>query len=185
VVLVGGGLGVAPVFPQLRAHKELGNYTISIMGFRNKDLIFWADRFMKYSDEFRIATDDGSYGTKGFVTTVLEDVLERNDDIDEVIAIGPIIMMKACSDLTQKYGIKTYVSLNTIMVDGIGMCGSCRVTVNGETRFACVDGPDFDGHQVDWEELMNRQMRFREREKYAQECFDEECRARKKFEEGR
>jgi len=184
VVLVGGGLGVAPVYPQLREYKKKGNYTISIVGFRNKDLIFWDDRFKEYSDEFRVATDDGSFGTKGFVTTVLKDVLEEYDDISEVVAIGPMIMMKACSELTKQYKVKTIVSLNTIMVDGIGMCGSCRVTVGGKIRFACADGPDFDAHEVDWDELMARQNRFKGEECKAQECYEDECRLKGKTEEG-
>jgi len=184
VVLVGGGLGVAPVFPQLRKYKESGSHTISIMGFRNQNLIFWSDKFMRYSDEFHIATDDGSFGTKGFVTTVLDDVLQRNPDISEVVAIGPLVMMKACAEVTKRYNVRTIVSLNTIMVDGIGMCGSCRVTIGGEVKFACVDGPDFDAHLVDWNELMTRQKRFQKDECHAQECFDNECKARKKFEEG-
>jgi homotetrameric NADPH-dependent glutamate synthase len=167
VVLVGGGLGVAPVFPQLRRHKKLGSYTISIIGFRNKDLMFWADQFGKYSDEFRVATDDGSFGTKGFVTVVLDQVLKEHKDVTEVIAIGPLPMMKACADLTRAYGIRTMVSLNSIMVDGTGMCGSCRVTVGSKVRFACVDGPDFDGHLVNFDELMLRQKRF--------ECEEKEC----------
>jgi glutamate synthase (NADPH/NADH) small chain len=167
VVLVGGGLGVAPVFPQLRMHKELGSYTISIIGFRNKHLMFWDDRFSKYSDEFRVATDDGSHGTKGFVTVVLDQVLKEHEDIGEVIAIGPLPMMKACTELTRPYGVRTMVSLNSIMVDGTGMCGSCRVTVGEEMKFACVDGPDFDGHLVNFDELMLRQKRF--------ECEEKEC----------
>ena len=175
VVLVGGGLGVAPVFPQLRLHKELGSYTISIIGFRNKDLMFWADRFSKYSDEFRVATDDGSFGTKGFVTVVLDQVLKEQKDIGEVIAIGPLPMMKACAELTRPLGIRTMVSLNSIMVDGTGMCGSCRVTVGDKMKFACVDGPDFDGHRVNFDELMLRQKRF--------ECEEKECLTR--FEEER
>ena len=168
VVLVGGGLGVAPVFPQLRRHKELGSTTISVIGFRSKDLMFWHDRFSQYSDEFHVATDDGSFGTKGFVTAVLGEVLEEHNDVTEVIAIGPLPMMKACSDLTRPYGIRTMVSLNSIMVDGTGMCGSCRVTVGEKMRFACVDGPDFDGHLVNFDELMLRQKRF-EREEH--ECM--------------
>ncbi len=166
-VLVGGGLGVAPVFPQLRCHKELGSYTISIIGFRSKSLMFWDDRFSRYSDEFRVATDDGSFGTKGFVTVVLDQVLQEHADIEEVIAIGPLPMMKACAELTRARGIRTMVSLNSIMVDGTGMCGSCRVTVGGKVRFACVDGPDFDGHEVNFDELMLRQKRF--------ECEEQEC----------
>jgi len=173
-VLVGGGLGVAPVFPQLRRHKELGSYTISIIGFRSRDLMFWDDRFSRYSDEFRVATDDGSFGTRGFVTVVLDQVLREHADIEEVIAIGPLPMMKACSELTRARGIRTMVSLNSIMVDGTGMCGSCRVTVGGKVKFACVDGPDFDGHEVNFDELMLRQKRF--------ECEEQECMKRYKAE---
>lgn len=175
VVLVGGGLGVAPVFPQLRLLKELGSYTISVIGFRNKDLMFWADRFARYSDEFRVATDDGSYGTKGFVTVVLDQVLREHKDVEEVIAIGPLPMMKACSELTRPMGIRTMVSLNSIMVDGTGMCGSCRVTIGDKMKFACVDGPDFDGHLVNFDELMLRQKRF--------ECEEQSC--LKRYEEER
>jgi glutamate synthase (NADPH) small chain len=174
-VLVGGGLGVAPVFPQLRMHKDLGSHTISIIGFRNKELMFWADKFTKYSDEFRVATDDGSYGTKGFVTVVLDQVLKEHKDIGEIIAIGPLPMMKACVELTRPYGIRTMVSLNSIMVDGTGMCGSCRVTIGGKMKFACVDGPDFDGHLVNFDELMLRQKRF--------ECEEQGC--LKRYEEER
>jgi glutamate synthase (NADPH) small chain len=174
VVLVGGGLGVAPVFPQLRRHKELGSHTISIIGFRNRDLMFWADQFGKFSDEFRVATDDGSFGTKGFVTVVLDQVLKEHKDITEVIAIGPLPMMKACVELTRPYGIRTMVSLNSIMVDGTGMCGSCRVTVGGKVKFACVDGPDFDGHLVNFDELMLRQKRFEHEEKECLKRFEEE-----------
>ena len=173
-VLVGGGLGVAPVFPQLRMHKELGSYTISIIGFRNKELMFWADRFAKYSNEFRVATDDGSYGTKGFVTVVLDQVLKEHTDIGEVIAIGPLPMMKACAALTRPYGVRTMVSLNSIMVDGTGMCGSCRVTVGDKMKFACVDGPDFDGHRVNFDELMLRQKRFEYEEHGCLKRYEEE-----------
>ena len=174
-VLVGGGLGVAPVFPQLRKHKELGSYTISIIGFRSRNLMFWEDRFGRHSDEFRVATDDGTYGTKGFVTVVLDQVLKEHQDIEEVIAIGPLPMMKACADLTRPYGIRTMVSLNSIMVDGTGMCGSCRVTVGGRMKFACVDGPDFDGHAVNFEELMLRQKRFEREERESMTRFREEA----------
>jgi homotetrameric NADPH-dependent glutamate synthase len=173
-VLVGGGLGVAPVFPQLRRHKELGSHTISVIGFRNKDLMFWADKFSKYSDEFRVATDDGSFGTKGFVTVVLDQVLKENKDVDEVIAIGPLPMMKACCEVTRPYGIRTMVSLNSIMVDGTGMCGSCRVTIGDKMKFACVDGPDFDGHLVNFDELMLRQKRFECEEKGCLSRYEEE-----------
>ncbi|MBP1610494.1 MAG: glutamate synthase homotetrameric, partial [Acidobacteria bacterium] len=174
VVLVGGGLGVAPVFPQLRLHRELGSHTISIIGFRSKELMFWQDKFERYSNEFLVATDDGSYGTKGFVTVLLKEVLTKHQGIEEVIAIGPLPMMKACAELTRPYGIRTMVSLNSIMVDGTGMCGSCRVTVGGKMKFACVDGPDFDGHQVNFAELMLRQKRFECEEKGCLERYEAE-----------
>jgi len=179
VVLVGGGLGVAPVFPQLRAFKEKGNYTISIIGFRNKDLIFWEEKFKNFSDELIVTTDDGSYGKKGLVSEPLLEILKRGK-IDLVIAIGPAIMMKVCSEVTKPFGVKTIVSLNTIMVDGTGMCGSCRVTVDGKTKFACVDGPDFDGHLIDWNELMRRQRRFEREEKEAIKKYEEECKLKEK-----
>jgi glutamate synthase (NADPH) small chain len=174
VVVVGGGLGVAPVFPQLRRHHELGSKTVSIIGFRNKGLMFWQDKFERFSDEFRVATDDGSFGTKGFVTVVLGDVLKEHDDVDEVIAIGPLPMMKACAEVTRPRNIRTMVSLNSIMVDGTGMCGSCRVTVGGKVKFACVDGPDFDGHLVSFDELMLRQKRFEHEEKECLRRFENE-----------
>ncbi len=175
VVLVGGGLGVAPVFPQLRGHKEIGNTTISIIGFRSKDLIFWQDRFAAYSDEMIVTTDDGTYGMKGFVTHALQEVLEKHPDVAQVVAIGPLVMMKACAEMTRPRGIPTLVSLNSIMVDGTGMCGSCRVSVGGKMRFACVDGPDFEGHQVDFDELMLRQKRFEREEKKAMERYTREA----------
>ena len=166
VVLVGGGLGVAPIFPQLRAFKEAGNRTTCIVGFRNKDLVFWADKLGAWADELILCTDDGSAGREGFVTAALQDVLERERP-DRVVAIGPMPMMHACVETSRPFGVKTMVSLNTIMVDGTGMCGSCRVTVGGEVRFACVDGPDFDGHQVDFKELHARQKRFKRQEQQA------------------
>ncbi len=175
-ILVGGGLGVAPVYPQLRAYKDLGSTTHSIIGFRTKALVFWEDRFRAYSDELHIATDDGSYGHKGFVSQVLQLLVEQHRDIEEVVAIGPLPMMKACCDVTRPFGVRTMVSLNSIMVDGTGMCGSCRVTVGGKLRFACVDGPDFDGHQVDFEELMRRQRRFQREEQDSLQRYEEECR---------
>ncbi|MFA6956242.1 MAG: NADPH-dependent glutamate synthase [Thermoanaerobaculia bacterium] len=174
VVVVGGGLGVAPIFPQLRAFKEAGCRTTGIIGFRNKDLVFWEDRFRQYCDELIVCTDDGSYGKPGFVTAALKEVCER-DKPDLVVAIGPLPMMRASSETTRPFGVKTMVSLNAIMVDGTGMCGSCRVTVDGHTRFACVDGPDFDGHQVDFPELQNRQERFKVEEKTANEDFQKVC----------
>jgi NAD(P)H-flavin reductase len=174
VVLVGGGLGVAPIYPQLRAYKELGNRTISIIGFRSRDLVFWEDLFREQSDELIVTTDDGTYGRKGFVTHALAEVLANEKDVREVVAIGPIPMMKACSETTRPLGIPTVVSLNSIMVDGTGMCGSCRVTVGGAMKFACVDGADFDGHLVNFDELSLRQKRFEREEKAALARFRNE-----------
>jgi homotetrameric NADPH-dependent glutamate synthase len=167
VVLVGGGLGVAPVYPQLREYKNAGNRTISIVGFRNRDLMFWEDQFREFSDELIVTTDDGSYGRKGFVSHALADVIGANKDVREVVAIGPLPMMKACCEVTRPSGIPTIVSLNSIMVDGTGMCGSCRVTVGGKMKFACVDGADFNGHLVNFDELALRQKRFEREEKAA------------------
>jgi homotetrameric NADPH-dependent glutamate synthase len=180
VVLVGGGLGVAPVFPQLRAFKRAGNRTTGIIGFRSKDLVFWEDKFSRYCDDLVVCTDDGSYGKAGFVTAALQELLER-DRSDLVVAIGPLPMMNACVDTTRPFGVKTMVSLNAIMVDGTGMCGSCRVTVGGEVRFACVDGPDFDGHQVDFKELIARQRRFRQQETRASKSYAHVCNLEKQL----
>ncbi len=191
VVLVGGGLGVAPVFPQLRAFREAGNRTTAVIGFRTQDLVFWADRFRDHADQLIVCTDDGTSGRRGLVTEALRDVLE-SDPPDRVVAIGPLPMMHACVETTRPFGSRTLVSLNAIMVDGTGMCGSCRVTVDGEVRFACVDGPDFDGHKVDFRELMARQQRFKDQEarantEYAHVCnlektlFEEEKRSYKKL----
>ena len=174
VVLVGGGLGVAPIYPQLRQFKESGAYVIGVVGFRNRDLVFWQDRFEQYCDELIICTDDGSAGLAGRVTVGLEKALSEHDDIDRVIAIGPPIMMKACADVTRPSGIHTIVSMNPIMVDGTGMCGGCRVTVGNEVRFACVDGPEFDAHQVDFDDLMRRQRRFRRDEQRALQDWERE-----------
>ncbi|MGA2268983.1 MAG: NADPH-dependent glutamate synthase [Bryobacteraceae bacterium] len=174
VVLVGGGLGVAPVYPQLREYKKAGNRTVSIVGFRNRDLMFWEDQFREFSDELIVTTDDGSYGRKGFVSHALADVVGTEKDVREVVAIGPLPMMKACCDVTRPLGISTIVSLNSIMVDGTGMCGSCRVTVGGKMKFACVDGADFDGHLVNFDELALRQKRFEREEKAALERYRSE-----------
>jgi glutamate synthase (NADPH) small chain len=174
VVMVGGGLGVAPIYPQLRGYKQAGNRTVSIIGFRNKDLVFWEDQFREVSDELIITTDDGSYGRHGFVTHALADVLANEKNVSEVVAIGPIPMMKACCEVTRPFGIPTVVSLNSIMVDGTGMCGSCRVTVGGAMKFACVDGADFDGHLVNFDELSLRQKRFAREEKAAMERYRSE-----------
>ena len=178
VVLVGGGLGVAPVYPQLRAFKAAGNRTTGIIGFRNKDLVFWEENFGRYCDNLIVCTDDGSYGKPGFVTAALQEVLE-NDRPDLVIAIGPLPMMNACVETTRPFQVKTMVSLNAIMVDGTGMCGSCRVTVGSEIKFACVDGPDFDGHLVDFDDLMLRLQRYTRVEKAAHERWSESCRMTK------
>jgi glutamate synthase (NADPH/NADH) small chain len=180
VLLVGGGLGVAPVYPQLRAFKEAGNRTTSVIGFRNKDLIFWEDRFRKYSDDLVVCTDDGSYGKPGFVTVALKEQLQKEKP-DLVVAIGPLPMMNACVETTRPFGVKTMVSLNSIMVDGTGMCGSCRVTVGGTVKFACVDGPDFDGHQVDFVELLARQKRFKAQEARASDDYTHVCNLEKQL----
>jgi NAD(P)H-flavin reductase len=183
VICVGGGLGVAPVFPQARAFKENGAYVIGVVGFRNKDLIFWEDKFRSCCDELIICTDDGSAGIKGFVTDGLKSAIAQHEDIDEVVAIGPPVMMKACADATRPHGITTMVSLNPIMVDGTGMCGGCRVRVGGEMKFACVDGPDFDGHTVDFDDLMNRLGRFTEDERAAMDRWNENCKRLQRAEE--
>ena len=185
VVLIGGGLGVAPVYPQLRAFKEAGNRTTGIIGFRNKDLVFWEEKFAKYCDELIVCTDDGSYGRPGFVTAAFADVI-ANDRPDLAVAIGPLPMMNACVETSRPSGVKTMVSLNAIMVDATGMCGSCRVTVGSEIRFACVDGPDFDGHQVDFKELMLRQKRFKGEESKASADYAHVCQVEKQlFTEGK
>ena len=165
VVCVGGGLGVAPIYPQARGFKENGAYVIGILGFRTKNLIFWDDKFRACCDEVIICTDDGSAGIKGFVSDGIKLAMAGHKDIDEVVAIGPPIMMKACAETTRPAGIKTIVSLNPIMVDGTGMCGGCRVKIGDEIKFACVDGPDFDGHKVDFNDLMMRLKRYAERGK--------------------
>ena len=176
VVCVGGGLGVAPVFPQARGFKENGAYVIGIVGFRSKDLVFWEDKFRSCCDEFMLCTDDGSAGIKGLVTEGIRRAIEKHADIDEVVAIGPPVMMKGCAEATRARKIKTLVSLNPIMVDGTGMCGGCRVKIGGEVKFACVDGPDFDGHKVDFDDLMSRLRRYTREERTAAERWSEGCR---------
>ncbi len=179
VVCVGGGLGVAPVFPQARAFKEAGAYVIGVLGFRNENLIFWKDKFASICDELILCTDDGSAGLKGFVSDGIAQAIEKYKDIDEVVAIGPPVMMKACAEVTRPHNIKTIVSLNPIMVDGTGMCGGCRVKIGNEVKFACVDGPDFDGHLVDFDDLMTRLKRYREEERAAVERWSASCRMMK------
>ena len=176
VVCVGGGLGVAPIYPQARAYKESGAYVIGIVGFRNKDLVFWHDKFSACCDEFIICTDDGSAGIKGLVTEGIKQALAKHADIDELVAIGPPVMMKGCAEATRARGIRTIVSLNPVMVDGTGMCGGCRVKIGDGVKFACVDGPDFDGHQVDFDDLMARLARYKPEEKKALERWQEACR---------
>ena len=155
VVCCGGGVGVAPLLPIIKAMKEAGNRVISVLAARTKDLIILEEQVRRYSDELIIMTDDGSYGQKGLVTQGVEQVIRR-EHVDMVVTIGPAVMMKFVSLLTKKYNVPTMCSLNTIMVDGTGMCGACRVTVAGKTRFVCVDGPEFDAHQVDFDEMMMR-----------------------------
>jgi len=167
VVCVAGGVGTAVVAPIARALKNAGNRIFTILGTRSKDLLFWEDVLKSVSDRLIVTTDDGSYGRKGVVTEPLKEILESGEKIDRVIAIGPVVMMKFCSLTTAPSGVRTIVSLNPIMVDGTGMCGCCRVSVGGETKFACVDGPDFDGHKVDWDLLAARQRIYIEEEKCA------------------
>lgn len=178
VICVGGGLGVAPVYPQARAYKESGAYVIGVLGFRNQGLMFWEDKFRACCDELIVCTDDGSAGIKGLVTEGIRQATAQHADIDEVVAIGPPIMMKGCAEATRALGIKTMVSLNPVMVDGTGMCGGCRVKIGETIKFACVDGPDFDGHQVDFDDLMARLGRYKPTEKSALETFNESCRIR-------
>ena len=176
VVCVGGGLGVAPIYPQARAYKQSGAYVIGIVGFRSKSLVFWEDKFRACCDEFIVCTDDGSAGLKGLVTEGIRQALARHDDIDELVAIGPPVMMKGCAEATRARGIHTVVSLNPVMVDGTGMCGGCRVKIGDEIKFACIDGPDFDGHRVDFDDLMARLARYRPEEKRALERWQDACR---------
>jgi NAD(P)H-flavin reductase len=176
IVCVGGGLGVAPVFPQARGFKEAGAYVIGVIGFRSSRLIFWEDKFRGCCDELIVCTDDGSAGVKGPVTEGIRQAIAGHPDIGELIAIGPPVMMKACAEATRPYKIKTMVSLNPVMVDGTGMCGGCRVRVGGQIRFACVDGPDFDGHEVDFDDLTIRLKRFAAEERSALDRWSESCR---------
>ncbi|MFZ4538397.1 sulfide/dihydroorotate dehydrogenase-like FAD/NAD-binding protein [Propionivibrio sp.] len=182
VLCVGGGLGVAPIFPQARGHKENGAYVIGVVGFRNKDLVFWDEKFRACCDELIICTDDGSLGIKGLVTAGILQAIEKHPDIDEVVAIGPPIMMKGCADTTRPFKIKTMVSLNPLMVDGTGMCGGCRVKIGDQVKFACVDGPDFDGHQVDFDDLMLRLRRYTKKERKALDHWENKCRLKKDVE---
>jgi ferredoxin--NADP+ reductase len=171
VLGVGGGIGVAPLLPKTREFKEAGNRVVSIIGARSKNLLILEDEMRAASDELVVCTDDGSYGHKGFVSDILKQKLDQSTDYDFVLAIGPPIMMRVCRDLVKPYGVPVYVSLNTIMVDGTGMCGSCRVTVGGEVKFACVDGPEMRGEEIDFDEMMARQNRYLAEEKCALERY--------------
>jgi ferredoxin--NADP+ reductase len=169
VACVGGGVGTAELYPIARALREAGNKVYSIVGARSSDLIVLEEEMRNCSDHLTVTTDDGTYGQKGFVTDALEGLLDGDAGIKAVYAIGPLPMMKAVSQLTKPYGTKTYVSLNTIMVDGTGMCGGCRVTIGGKMKFACVDGPEFEGHEVDFDELMMRNRTYVDMEKISNE----------------
>jgi ferredoxin--NADP+ reductase len=169
VICVGGGVGIAPIYPIARELKAAGNKVISIIGARNKDLLFWEDKMRTVSDELIVTTDDGSYGRKALVTEPLKEILSSGRKVAKIWAIGPAIMMKFTALATQPFGVPTIVSLNSIMVDGTGMCGACRVSVGGQTRFVCVEGPEFDGHKVDWGLLLERQRQYLEQEKLAVE----------------
>ena len=175
VLCVGGGSSIAAIFPLARALKEAGNTVVSIIGARTKNLIFWEEKIRSVSDELIVCTDDGSYGREGVVTLPMKEMLEAGRTINHVWAIGPAIMMKFCALTTLPFGVPTTVSLNSIMVDGTGMCGACRVEVGGKTRFACVDGPEFDGHQVDWDLLLARQAMYLKQEKLAVENWEQQC----------
>jgi len=182
VVCVGGGVGIAPVYPIARALKEAGNTVISIIAARTESLLFWQDKMREVSHEFTdgklegliVCTDDGTCGIKALAPEPLKEILSSDRKVDRIWAIGPAIMMKFCCLATEPFGVKTIVSLNSIMVDGTGMCGACRVEVGGETKFVCVDGPEFDGHQVDWDLLLQRQRFYLEQEKEALERFEED-----------
>ena len=177
VAVIGGGVGCAIAYPVAKKLHELGAEVHSVVGFRNKDLVILEDEFRAVSDVYSIVTDDGTYGKKGLVTDALKALIDAGNQYDEVIAIGPVIMMKFVCKLTKEYNIKTVVSMNPIMIDGTGMCGGCRLSVGGEMKFACVDGPDFDGHEVDFDEAMNRGTMYRDFERHA---YEETCNLFKK-----
>ncbi len=179
VITIGGGTGIACVYPITRALKEAGNRVIAIIGARTKDLIMMEEEMRKASTELLITTDDGSYVRKGFVTDVLNDVLQREKDVKRIWAVGPAVMMKIVCDVTKPYHVETIVCLNAVMVDGTGMCGSCRVTIGGETKLTCVDGPEFNGHSVDWREFLNRLLKYDRLEKRSLEMYKEELEAKR------
>jgi len=175
VLCVGGGVGVASLYPEAKRYKEVGNKVISLIGARSKDLFFFTDKMEAVSDEILYSTDDGSFGHHGFVTDLVGPILESVVGVNEAVVIGPLPMMKAASEITKRYNLKTRVSLNSIMVDATGMCGCCRVTVGDKVKFTCVDGPGFDGHLVDFDELMLRQKRFEKEEKIALKNWESQC----------
>lgn len=174
VAVIGGGLGTAIAYPQAKKLKALGSHVHVITGFRDKNLIILEKEMSEVAEKLIVTTDDGSNGTKGFVTDRLKELIDSGEKYDAVIAIGPLVMMRAVSNLTKEYGIKTIVSMNPIMIDGTGMCGGCRVIVDGKTKFACVDGPDFDGHLIDWNNALMRQKTYAEQEKIS--CESGHCR---------
>ncbi|MCP4352964.1 MAG: sulfide/dihydroorotate dehydrogenase-like FAD/NAD-binding protein [Desulfobacterales bacterium] len=173
VLCVGGGTGIAVLHPIARGLKQVGNHVITVIGARDKDTLILEDHMKAASDELHICTDDGSYGHHGFVTDKVKEVLDRGNDVKLAVAIGPVPMMKFVCKITKEYNVKTIVSLNPIMVDGTGMCGGCRVSVGGQTKFGCVDGPEFDGHEVDYDELMKRLQSYIDEEK---DCYEDYCR---------
>jgi len=173
VVCVGGGIGIAPLFPIGRAMKEVGNHVIGILGARNKELLILEDDFKAICDELIVVTDDGSYGRKALVTEPLKEVCQRGERVDLAVTIGPAIMMKYCCEVTKEFSVPTQVSLNTIMIDGTGMCGGCRVEVGGQTKFVCVDGPEFDGHKVNFDLMMKRMAAYKTQERQAHEKYKE------------
>ncbi|MGC8595413.1 MAG: sulfide/dihydroorotate dehydrogenase-like FAD/NAD-binding protein [Candidatus Kryptoniota bacterium] len=180
VVCIGGGVGTAEVYPIARALKDAGNRVVTIVGAKSKDLVILENELRDFCDEVIVTTDDGTYGMKGLVTDALNEYLKRAEKVGAVYAIGPIIMMKAVSDFTKPLSIKTFVSLNPIMMDGTGMCGACRVTVGGSTKFACVDGPEFEGHEVDFDELIARNRTYLQQEKLSLELFEAELKKHEK-----
>jgi ferredoxin/flavodoxin---NADP+ reductase len=182
LVALGGGFGIAAIHPIVRAHQQIGNRTISIIGARSQELLIMENEMRAVSAEVRIATDDGSCGTKGFVTTILKEMLATGEAMDVVLAIGPVVMMKAVADLTRASKVETLVSLNPIMMDGTGMCGACRVMVGDSVQFACVDGPEFDAHKVDFDLLVARQKMYSPQEKLSMEIFDKMCKAQEQRE---
>ncbi|MGC8722788.1 MAG: sulfide/dihydroorotate dehydrogenase-like FAD/NAD-binding protein [Acidobacteriota bacterium] len=167
VVVIGGGLGVAPIYPICKGLRAAGNRVVTIIGYRRKDLMFWDDKLGSASDELIVTTDDGSFGMKGFVSDALKKLHDEGRPMDRVVAIGPPIMMRAVAEMTRPWGVPTTVSLNTIMIDGTGMCGGCRVGIGDETKFVCVDGPDFDGHKVHWDEMFARMKVYQKEEREA------------------